>query len=98
MVICRPRCWVRHTEVIRITITFGNRGRLRDMSATVLDGTATAGQIKADLRERVTKLREEGVVPGLGTILVGDDPGSRWYVNGKHRDCAEVGIASIRRD
>jgi methylenetetrahydrofolate dehydrogenase (NADP+) / methenyltetrahydrofolate cyclohydrolase len=68
------------------------------MSATVLDGVATAAQIKADLRERVAKLRAEGSVPGLGTILVGDDPGSRWYVNGKHRDCAEVGIESIRRD
>ncbi|WP_117211026.1 bifunctional methylenetetrahydrofolate dehydrogenase/methenyltetrahydrofolate cyclohydrolase [Allorhizocola rhizosphaerae] len=68
------------------------------MTATVLDGVATAAQIKADLRERVAKLRAEGVVPGLGTVLVGDDPGSRWYVNGKHRDCAEVGIESIRRD
>ncbi|GIH04424.1 bifunctional protein FolD [Rhizocola hellebori] len=68
------------------------------MTATVLDGTATAAEIKSDLRERVAKLREQGVVPGLGTILVGDDPGSVWYVNGKHKDCAEVGIASIRRD
>ncbi len=68
------------------------------MTATVLDGVATATQIKSDLRERVAKLRAEGVEPGLGTVLVGDDPGSRWYVNGKHRDCAEVGIASIRRD
>ena len=47
---------------------------------------------------RVAALREQGVVPGLGTVLVGDDPGSRWYVNGKHKDCAEVGIASIRVD
>jgi methylenetetrahydrofolate dehydrogenase (NADP+)/methenyltetrahydrofolate cyclohydrolase len=68
------------------------------MTATVLDGTATAAEIKSDLTQRVTKLREQGMVPGLGTILVGDDPGSQWYVNGKHRDCAEVGIASIRRD
>lgn len=68
------------------------------MTATVLDGTATAAQIKGDIKERVTKLREQGLTPGLGTILVGDDPGSRWYVNGKHKDCAEVGIASIRRD
>ncbi|HCT81397.1 MAG TPA: bifunctional methylenetetrahydrofolate dehydrogenase/methenyltetrahydrofolate cyclohydrolase [Micromonosporaceae bacterium] len=68
------------------------------MTATVLDGTATAADIKTDLRERVAKLREQGVVPGLGTILVGEDPGSVWYVNGKHKDCAEVGIASIRRD
>lgn len=68
------------------------------MTATVLDGTATAAEIKDDLRERVAKLRQHGINPGLGTILVGDDPGSRWYVNGKHKDCAEVGIASIRRD
>ncbi|AAT89594.1 bifunctional 5,10-methylene-tetrahydrofolate dehydrogenase/5,10-methylene-tetrahydrofolate cyclohydrolase [Leifsonia xyli subsp. xyli] len=68
------------------------------MSARTLDGKATAAAIKAELRERVSALRERGVVPGLGTILVGDDPGSQWYVAGKHRDCAEVGIASLRRD
>jgi methylenetetrahydrofolate dehydrogenase (NADP+)/methenyltetrahydrofolate cyclohydrolase len=68
------------------------------MTATVLDGTATAAAIKADLTERVAKLKAAGITPGLGTILVGDDPGSVWYVNGKHKDCAEVGIASIRRD
>lgn len=68
------------------------------MTAKILDGKATAGEIKAELKERVARLREQGVVPGLGTILVGDDPGSQWYVAGKHRDCAEVGIASIRRD
>lgn len=68
------------------------------MTAQILDGTATAATIKAELTERVAALRERGVVPGLGTILVGDDPGSRWYVNGKHRDCAEVGIASLRED
>ncbi|GAA4143674.1 bifunctional methylenetetrahydrofolate dehydrogenase/methenyltetrahydrofolate cyclohydrolase [Leifsonia shinshuensis] len=68
------------------------------VTAKVLDGKATAAEIKAELKERVTALREQGVVPGLGTILVGDDPGSQWYVAGKHRDCAEVGIASIRRD
>lgn len=68
------------------------------MTAKILDGKATAAEIKAELKERVTALREQGVVPGLGTILVGDDPGSQWYVAGKHRDCAEVGIASIRRD
>ena len=66
------------------------------MTATILDGKATAAAIKADLAERVAKLREAGVVPGLGTVLVGDDPGSRSYVAGKHRDCAEVGIESIR--
>lgn len=68
------------------------------MPATILDGKATAAAIKDDLRARVKALSNRGVVPGLGTVLVGDDPGSRAYVNGKHRDCAEVGIASIRRD
>ena len=68
------------------------------MTAQILDGKATAATIKAELGERVTKLREQGVVPGLATVLVGDDPGSRWYVAGKHRDCAEVGINSIRVD
>ena len=68
------------------------------MTAQILDGKATASEIKAELTMRVAALREHGVVPGLGTILVGDDPGSQWYVAGKHRDCAEVGIASIRRD
>jgi methylenetetrahydrofolate dehydrogenase (NADP+) / methenyltetrahydrofolate cyclohydrolase len=63
-----------------------------------LDGSATAAAIKGELRERIAKLAEQGVTPGLGTVLVGDDPGSRWYVNGKHKDCAEVGIASIRID
>jgi methylenetetrahydrofolate dehydrogenase (NADP+)/methenyltetrahydrofolate cyclohydrolase len=64
----------------------------------ILDGKATAATIKAELAGRVSGLAERGVRPGLGTVLVGDDPGSRAYVNGKHRDCAEVGIASIRRD
>ena len=68
------------------------------MTAQILDGTKTAAAIKAELTERVAKLREQGVVPGLGTVLVGDDPGSRWYVNGKHKDCAEVGINSLRVD
>jgi methylenetetrahydrofolate dehydrogenase (NADP+)/methenyltetrahydrofolate cyclohydrolase len=68
------------------------------VTAQILDGKRTAAAIKAELIERVTKLREQGVVPGLGTVLVGDDPGSRWYVNGKHKDCAEVGITSIRVD
>ena len=66
--------------------------------AQVLDGKATADAIKAELAERVAVLRERGVVPGLGTILVGEDPGSVTYVAGKHRDCAEVGIESIRVD
>jgi methylenetetrahydrofolate dehydrogenase (NADP+)/methenyltetrahydrofolate cyclohydrolase len=65
------------------------------MTATILDGKATAAAIKAELAERVAKLRARGVAPGLGTVLVGDDPGSRAYVAGKHRDCAEVGIESI---
>ncbi|WP_258726210.1 bifunctional methylenetetrahydrofolate dehydrogenase/methenyltetrahydrofolate cyclohydrolase [Cellulomonas sp. NS3] len=68
------------------------------MTAQILDGTATAAAIKAELTERVAALAARGVQPGLGTLLVGDDPGSRWYVNGKHKDCAEVGIASIRED
>ncbi len=66
--------------------------------AQILDGNATAAEIKAELAERVASLAERGIVPGLGTLLVGDDPGSRWYVNGKHKDCAEVGIASLRED
>ncbi len=66
------------------------------MTAQVLDGRATAAQIKGELTARVAALRERGVVPGLGTVLVGDNPGSRSYVAGKHRDCAEVGIESIR--
>ncbi|WP_106849666.1 bifunctional methylenetetrahydrofolate dehydrogenase/methenyltetrahydrofolate cyclohydrolase [Blastococcus sp. Marseille-P5729] len=68
------------------------------MSATILDGKAAAAAIKDDLKQRVESLRAKGITPGLGTILVGDDPGSHAYVRGKHRDCAEVGIASIRRD
>jgi methylenetetrahydrofolate dehydrogenase (NADP+)/methenyltetrahydrofolate cyclohydrolase len=68
------------------------------VTATVLDGKATAAAVKDDLRVRVKALAERGVVPGLGTVLVGDDPGSHAYVDGKHRDCAEVGIASLRRD
>ena len=66
------------------------------MTAQILDGKALAGTIKAELKERVAALAERGITPGLGTVLVGDDPGSRSYVRGKHRDCAEVGIASIQ--
>lgn len=66
------------------------------MSATILDGRGTAAEVKRDLGERVARLAARGVAPGLGTVLVGDDPGSRAYVAGKHRDCAEVGIASIQ--
>ncbi|MGW6173845.1 bifunctional methylenetetrahydrofolate dehydrogenase/methenyltetrahydrofolate cyclohydrolase [Arthrobacter sp. NPDC055138] len=67
-------------------------------TSRVLDGKATAAQIKSELTERVSALKAKGIVPGLGTVLVGDDPGSKWYVGGKHKDCAEVGIESIRRD
>lgn len=68
------------------------------MTARLLDGLATATAIKTRLTSRVEALRAAGVTPGLGTLLVGTDPGSQWYVAGKHRDCAEVGMASIRRD
>ena len=68
------------------------------MSAQILDGKATAAAIRSELAERVSALRERGITPGLGTLLVGDDPGSQSYVAGKHRDCEEVGIASIRVD
>ena len=68
------------------------------MSATILDGKALAASIKQDLSARVKGLQSKGITPGLGTILVGDDPGSLSYVAGKHRDCKEVGITSIRID
>ena len=68
------------------------------MTATILDGRATLAAIKAELRGRVQALADKGFVPGLGTVLVGDDPASRWYVSAKHRDCAELGIASIQRE
>ena len=68
------------------------------MTARVLDGKATLATIKAELAERVAALAARGVVPGLGTVLVGDDPGSRWYVGAKHRDCAEIGIRGLRHD
>ncbi len=68
------------------------------MTATILDGKATRDAIFEDLRVRVRVLAERGIVPGLGTVLVGDDPGSHSYVRGKHNACAKVGITSIRRD
>lgn len=68
------------------------------MAARTLDGKATARQIKAELAERVQVLKERGVTPGLGTVLVGGDPASHSYVAGKHRDCAEIGIESIRKE
>ncbi|MDT0347257.1 bifunctional methylenetetrahydrofolate dehydrogenase/methenyltetrahydrofolate cyclohydrolase [Streptomyces litchfieldiae] len=68
------------------------------MSAEILDGKAAAAAIKSDLSARVAALKQRGVTPGLGTLLVGDDVGSQKYVAGKHRDCAAVGIASIQRE
>ena len=68
------------------------------MSAQILDGKAVAAAIKAELTTRVSALKAQGITPGLGTVLVGDDPGSHSYVGGKHRDCQEVGINSIRID
>ena len=68
------------------------------MTATTLDGVATATAVKNELRARIAALKARGIAPGLGTLLVGEDPGSLSYVAGKHRDCAEVGIESIRVD
>lgn len=68
------------------------------MSAIILDGLATAKAIKKEIATKVSDLKKRGITPGLGTLLVGDDPGSHSYVSGKHRDCAEVGINSIRID
>jgi methylenetetrahydrofolate dehydrogenase (NADP+) / methenyltetrahydrofolate cyclohydrolase len=68
------------------------------LSAIILDGLATAKAIKKELTTQVAALKKRGITPGLGTLLVGDDPGSHSYVSGKHRDCAEVGISSIRID
>jgi len=68
------------------------------MSAQILDGKALAASIKRDLAARTSALVAKGITPGLGTVLVGDDPGSHSYVGGKHRDCEEVGITSIRID
>lgn len=68
------------------------------MAAIILDGNATLSAIKAELTARVAELAARGVRPGLGTVLVGDNPASTWYVNAKHKDCAQIGVASIRRD
>ena len=68
------------------------------MTAQTLDGNATAQALKAEIADSVRVLAEVGVTPGLGTILVGEDPGSTWYVAGKHKDCGEVGIESYRID
>ena len=71
---------------------------MRSVTATILDGKAVLADIKRELAGRVAALKERGITPGLGTVLVGDDPGSHWYVGAKHKDCAEIGITSIRRD
>ncbi len=68
------------------------------VTAIILDGRATAAAIRSELASRIAALAARGVVPGLGTILVGDDPGSAVYVRGKHKDSAEIGIASLRLD
>lgn len=68
------------------------------MTAVLLDGKAVAKEIKAELAKEVIELKQKGITPGLGTLLVGDDPGSHSYVAGKHRDCAEVGVHSVRID
>jgi methylenetetrahydrofolate dehydrogenase (NADP+)/methenyltetrahydrofolate cyclohydrolase len=68
------------------------------VSAHILDGRRTAAAIRIERAEHVAALVAQGITPGLGTVLVGDDPGSHAYVAGKHRDCAQVGIASIRRE
>ena len=76
----------------------GPSGRLSPVPATILDGKATAAAIRTELTGRVAALTAAGHRPGLGTLLVGDDPASRWYVGAKHSDCAQVGIASIQRE
>jgi len=68
------------------------------LTAVILDGKAVAQTIKAELKQEVIELKKKGITPGLGTLLVGDDPGSHSYVSGKHRDCAEVGVHSVRID
>jgi methylenetetrahydrofolate dehydrogenase (NADP+)/methenyltetrahydrofolate cyclohydrolase len=68
------------------------------MTAVIMDGRATLAAIKLELADRVRALAERGITPGLGTVLVGDDPASRWYVAAKHRDCAQIGVASIQRE
>ncbi len=73
-------------------------GQNKAVTAIILDGKATAAAIRSELAERVAALTTKGIVPGLATVLVGDDPGSAVYVAGKHKDSAQVGIASIRRD
>lgn len=71
---------------------------MSSVTAQILDGKAALASIKTELATRVAALKDQGITPGLGTVLVGDDPGSSWYVAAKHKDCAEIGITSIRRD
>src|SRR5215470_16666697 len=94
----RPLRWRGPGEEVG-WVTGATRGVQNDpVTAIILDGKATAAAIRAELTERVAKLAARGIVPGLATVLAGDDPGSAVYVAGKHKDSAEVGIASIRRD
>lgn len=88
----------QHSNGMDTTTTAGASQQEAGSGARRLDGKATAAAIKKDLAQRVSVLAEQGIVPGLGTVLVGEDPGSKSYVAGKHRDCAEVGIASIQRE
>ncbi|AGE69406.1 Bifunctional protein FolD [Mycobacterium tuberculosis variant bovis] len=88
--------WARE-RVVTIG-TADTHARLAGVGAIMLDGKATRDEIFGDLKPRVAALDAAGRTPGLGTILVGDDPGSQAYVRGKHADCAKVGITSIRRD
>ena len=79
-------------------MTASAHAKLEDVGAITLDGKITRDEIFVDLKERVAALTAAGRTPGLGTVLVGDDPGSQAYVRGKHADCAKVGITSLRRD
>ncbi len=79
-------------------VALSSRERIGLVTATTLDGKAILATIKEELTARVSTLAGHGIVPGLGTVLVGDDPGSHWYVGAKHRDCAEIGIRSFRHD
>ncbi len=82
----------------RCVVAVNQSVMMRAVTATILDGKATAAAIREELREKVAALTAGGRQPGLGTLLVGDDPASRWYVGAKHKDCAEIGIASIRHE
>src|SRR5690349_14993072 len=98
MVHLRPGCGSPAASLGPRRTPWGPLGHTVRVPATILDGKATAADIRAELTGRVAALAAAGRRPGLGTLLVGDDPGSRWYVNAKHKDCAEVGIASIQRE